>query len=67
LIVLVALTVGAVFWITAWAFGVKSFDAFMVMALLTVTAAGIRLAAPFARQLMGREAPAPDQRGATLG
>jgi hypothetical protein len=56
LIVLVALTVGAVFWITAWAFGVKSFDAFMVMALLTVTAAGIRIVTPFVRQLMGREA-----------
>jgi hypothetical protein len=56
LIVLVALTVGAVFWITAWAFGVKSFDAFMVMALLTVTAAGVRLVTPFVNQLLGREA-----------
>jgi hypothetical protein len=66
-IVLVALTVGAVFWITAWSFGVKSFDAFMVMALLTVTAAGIRIVTPFVNQLRGRESPAPDQRGPSLG
>lgn len=65
MIVLVAFTVGAVFWITAWSFGVKSFDAFMVMALLTVTAAGIRLVTPFVNQLLGREEPALDQRGPT--
>jgi len=62
MIVLVALTVGLVFWITAWAFGVKSFDAFMFAALLTVTAAGIRIVMPFVNQLMGRDAPAVDQR-----
>ena len=62
MIILVALTVGLVFWIVAWSFGIKSFDAFMVMALLTVTAAGIRVVMPFVNQLMGRDAPAPDQR-----
>ena len=62
MIVLVALTVGLVFWIVAWAFGVKSFDAFMVAALLTVTAAGIRIVTPFVNQMLGREQPAPDQR-----
>jgi hypothetical protein len=55
LIVLVAFTVGMVFWITAWSFGVKSFDAFMVVALLTITAATIRLVSPFVNQLLGRE------------
>jgi hypothetical protein len=53
-IVLVAFTIGLVFWITAWSFGVKSFDAFMVMGLLTVTAAGIRIVTPFVDQLLGR-------------
>ena len=62
MIVLVALTTGLVFWIVAWAFGVKSFDAFMVAALLTVTAAAIRIVMPFVNQLLGREEPAPDQR-----
>jgi uncharacterized membrane protein len=59
--VLVALTVGLVFWITAWAFGLKSFDAFMVTALLVFIAATARLTAPFVNQLLGREPAAPDQ------
>lgn len=63
MIILVAFTTGLVFWITAWSFGMKSFDAFLVVALLTVTAATIRLVTPFVNQLLGREAPAPDQRG----
>ena len=54
MIVLVAFTVGMVFWVAAWSFGVKSFDAFMVMALLTVTAAGIRMVMPFVNQMLGR-------------
>ena len=62
MIVLVALTIGLVFWIVAWSFGVKSFDAFMFTALLTVTAAGIRIVMPFVNQLMGRDEPAADQR-----
>jgi hypothetical protein len=61
LIILVAFTVGMVFWITAWSFGMKSFDAFMVVALLTVTAAAIRIVSPFVNQLLGRETPASDQ------
>jgi hypothetical protein len=61
-IVLVAFTIGMVFWVTAWAFGIKSFDAFIVLAFLTVTAAAIRLVTPFVNQMLGREAPAPDQR-----
>ena len=32
--VLVALTIGLVWWITAWAFGIKSFDAFLLTAFL---------------------------------
>ena len=55
MIVLVAFTTGMVFWVTAWSFGVKSFDAFMVMGLLTVTAAGIRVVTPFLDKLRGRE------------
>jgi hypothetical protein len=62
--VLVALTVGLVFWITAWAFGIKAFDAFLVTIALTVTAATARLVAPFVRQLMGREGAAGPELGA---
>ena len=37
--ILVALTVGLVWWITAWAFGIKAFDAFLLTAALVVAAA----------------------------
>jgi hypothetical protein len=53
--VLVALAVGLVFWISAWALGMKSFDAFMVTAGLTLAAATARIAAPFVARLRGRE------------
>jgi hypothetical protein len=53
--VLVALTAGLVFWITAWAFGAKSFDAFMVVILFVVIAAAVRAAMPSVNQLLGRD------------
>ena len=61
--VLVTLAVGLMFWIVAWAFGIKAFDAFMVTVALVVVAATIRLFRPFLDQLLGREAAAPDQQG----
>jgi len=62
--VLVALTVGLVFWISAWAFGAKAFDAFLVTTLLVVSAAAISAVAPFVRQLLGREGAPSTERGA---
>jgi hypothetical protein len=62
--VLVALTVGLVFWLVAWAFGIKAFDAFMVTAALTLVAATGRLMAPFLNQLLGREGAPGTQLGA---
>jgi hypothetical protein len=56
--VLVALTVGLVFWLAAWAFGMKAFDAFMVTIALTMAAATVRLAAPYVNKLLGREGAA---------
>ncbi len=55
MIVLVALTAGLVFWICGWAFGLKSFDAFLVAVLLVVAASTVRIAAPFIRQTRGSE------------
>ena len=46
MIVLVTLTVGLVFWVTAWAFGFKAFDGFLIAALFTVMAAAVRIATP---------------------
>ncbi|MEA2373613.1 MAG: hypothetical protein QOD53_76 [Thermoleophilaceae bacterium] len=50
MMVVVALTVGLVFWIAAWALGIKAFDAFMVTALLVVVAATARIAMPFIKE-----------------
>jgi hypothetical protein len=62
--VLVALLIGLVWWICAWAFGVKAFDAFLVTVALVVGAAAFTLMKPFLDQLMGREVPEPEERGA---
>lgn len=59
MIVIVALTVGLVFWIVAWALGMKAFDAFMVTTFLTFVAAGIRLAQPHIDRLLKGSPPAP--------
>ena len=50
--VLVALTVGLVFWIIAWSLGVKAFDAFMVTILLTLIAATARIMMPFINRIL---------------
>jgi hypothetical protein len=62
--VLVALTVGLVWWICAWAFGVKAFDAFLVTAALVVGAAAFQIVKPFLDQMLGREVAEPEERGA---
>jgi membrane protein implicated in regulation of membrane protease activity len=60
MIILIALTVGLVWWIAAWAFGIKSFDAFLLTAALVVTAAAIVLLRPFLDRVRGRE-PGPSE------
>ena len=62
--VLVALTVGLVWWITAWAFGIKAFDAFMLTVALVVGAAAFQLVKPYLNQLLGREIAEPEEQGA---
>jgi hypothetical protein len=64
MIVLVSLTVGLVWWIAAWAFGINSFDAFLLTVLIVVTAGTIVLLRPFIDRLRGHEAPPPEERGA---
>ena len=49
---LVALTVGLVFWIIAWSLGVKAFDAFMVTILLTLIAATARIMMPAINRIL---------------
>ena len=62
--VLVALTVGLVWWIAAWAFGVKAFDAFLLTAALVVGAAAFQMVKPYVNQMLGREIAEPEEQGA---
>ncbi len=60
--VLVTLTVGLVWWIVAWSFGIKAFDAFLVTVFMVVIAAAIVMIRPFVDQMLGRQA-APEDKG----
>ena len=62
--VVIALVVGLVWWITAWAFGIKAVDAFLLTALLVVSAAAYEIVKPFLDQLLGREVAEPEEQGA---
>jgi hypothetical protein len=64
MVVLVALAVGLVWWITAWAFGIKAFDAFLLTAFLVVSAAAFHMTKPFLDRMLGREVAEPEERGA---
>jgi hypothetical protein len=62
--VLVALLVGLVWWISAWAFGIKAFDAFMLTVGLVVVAAAYQMIKPVLDQALGREVAEPEEQGA---
>ena len=62
--VLVALTVGLVWWITAWAFGIKAFDAFLLTIFLVVSAAAFQLVKPHLDKLLRRDVAEPEEQGA---
>jgi hypothetical protein len=64
MIVIVALTVGLVWWIVAWSLGIGAFDSFLLTIALVVGAAAIMLVKPFLDQMMGREAAPEEERGA---
>ena len=54
--VLLTITIGVCIWVSGWALGIKSFDAFMVTILFAVIAASAYVVTPFIRRLAGREA-----------
>ena len=62
--VLIALAVGLVWWITAWAFGIKAFDAFLLTVALVLGAAAFGMVKPFLDQMLGREVAQPEEQGA---
>ena len=57
------LTVGLVWWIAAWALGVKAFDAFLLTVFMVVAAATARIYAPYIRQMLGKETASAAQMG----
>lgn len=62
MIVLVTLTVGLVIWVTAWAFGIKAFDAFLFTAIIAFVAAAVQIALPFLRQIVHGPPASPGDR-----
>jgi hypothetical protein len=62
--VLIALTVGLVWWIAAWAFGVKAFDAFLLTVFIVVSAAAYQLMKPHIHRALGRDVAEPEEQGA---
>ena len=49
------LTVGLLWWIAAWALGIKAFDAFLLTVFMVVVAATAHLYAPYVRRMLGKE------------
>ena len=64
MIVYVALLVGLVWWIAAWAFGIKAFDAFLLTAALVVGAAAYVMVKPFLDRALGRQASTIEEEAA---
>ena len=54
MVILVALTIGLIWWISAWSLGVKSFDAFMLTVLIVVLAAAWYVVRPHLHAFLGR-------------
>ena len=55
MVVLIALTIGLVLWITGYAFGIKAFDAFLVTILLLLLATAWHIMAPGLKRILRGE------------
>jgi uncharacterized membrane protein len=62
--VYVTLVIGLVWWIAAWAFGIKAFDAFLLTVAMVVGAATYTIVKPFLDQMLGRKASSIEEEGA---
>lgn len=51
--VIVATLIGFVWWIAAWALGVKSFDAFLVTLALILGATAVYVFKPYVQRMLG--------------
>ncbi|HLM08166.1 MAG TPA: hypothetical protein VK307_00550 [Thermoleophilaceae bacterium] len=64
--VLVTLAIGLIWWVTAWSFGIKAFDAFLLTVGMVVVAAAAMMLKPFMDQVLGKDVPGTEERGAAL-
>ena len=56
---LFVITLGLAIWIVGWAFGLKSFDVFMISVFIAVGVATVHITAPFVKRQLARS-PDPD-------
>jgi hypothetical protein len=59
--VYITLVVGLVWWITATAFGIKAFDAFLLTAAMVVGAAAYVIVTPVVDRMLGRDTASFDE------
>jgi uncharacterized membrane protein len=64
LTVYVTLVIGLVWWIAAWAFGIKAFDAFLLTVAMVVGAAAYVMVKPFLDRMLGHEVASIEDEGA---
>ena len=64
--VLVTLSIGLVWWICAWAFGIKAFDAFLLTVFMVVCAAAFVIVKPFLNKMLRREPATVEDHGGAL-
>ncbi len=62
--ILVTFTIGLIWWVCAWSFGIKAFDAFLLTIFMTIVAATVVIFKPFVDQLMRRDVVPAEERGA---
>jgi hypothetical protein len=51
--VIVVMLIGFVWWVAAWALGVKSFDAFLITLALTLAATAVHVFKPYVQRMLG--------------
>jgi len=64
--VLVTLSIGLVWWICAWAFGIKAFDAFLLTVFMVVCAAAFVMVKPFLNKMRRRGPTTVEDHGGAL-
>jgi hypothetical protein len=64
--VLVAFTIGLMWWVVAWAFGIKAFDAFLLTVLITIGTFAATSVKPHVDRMLGKDAASTEDTGGAL-